>query len=55
MNHYANHYRLNCEQRDRVIRAANQQRLIKVALERAPKTRRQYAAALLTLWQSLIR
>lgn len=49
------HYRLNQFQRDAVMRAANRRRLIQKALERRPKTKRDYAAALMTLWHSLFR
>lgn len=49
------HYRLNQFQRDEVLRAARRQHLIRLALERRPKTKRAYTAALLALWQSLFR
>ena len=48
-------YRLNQLQRDAVIRAANRRRLIQQAVERRPNTKRDFAAALMTLWHSLFR
>jgi len=49
------HYQLNREQRDRLLRAAERQRLVRIALERAPKSRRQYVIALIAMAQSLFR
>ena len=49
------HYRLNQLQRERVMRAANRHRLIQQAMERRPKAKHTYVAALMTLWHSLFR
>jgi hypothetical protein len=49
------HYHLNRSQRDDAMRQARQQRLLQVASERSPKTRRGYMASLLALVQSLFR
>jgi hypothetical protein len=49
------YYRLNREQRDRLLRAAQKERLIRIAIERAPKSHKRYVIALMTLAQSLFR
>lgn len=55
MNTDTFHYHVNRTQREETIRAARRNHLIRVAVERRPKTQRAYTAALLTLWQSLFR
>lgn len=49
------HYRLNQLHRDSVVRAVRRQQLIRLALERRPKSKRAYVLALMTLWHSLFR
>jgi len=48
-------YRLNQLHREEVMRAARRQHLAQQALERRPKTKRAYDAALMLLWHSLFR
>jgi hypothetical protein len=48
-------YWLNQHQRADVQRRVRRQQLIRIALERKPKTPQAYAAVLLALWHSLYR